>query len=527
VNTAAKVLWAALSLSFAASFWGVPCWGGETHSPTVRTPHPQESTAGNSAVDRTRILPPKGSFQAILFAEMFAGGVPEAVRICPPNGCIIYAVSPLVNRNLGSFDPGNRAITIYLGPYAYSVMQITLRSSLKIIGMGASGGNDNVVCTIGSPCNGTTLQSVNGNSPVFVLPQSNNTPAADVALSGFRLIGSDGNAHEDGFFLDTSSTVNSGLWYSTLRDIYIAGFAGIGLHIRGHDDNFSSLTQWVHFDHVVVFRTANGGNALRLEGATFELRFTDCEFDGQSTGDGTNIYVGGLASGTGNRGYPLDIVFEGLVSQDAALAAQIDGVIHLSFYDSHHEWLWGGYEVTDNTGIPTMGLTIENCEFEGTVGNNQGVGYDLDVDTTQALGVVFAHNQIIGTPDIVIKSTNIASVVYQDNLSCETCSGSATSGITTQVAPAPTIDIRGAHSVALNASSVPITTIQSSLGPGETVTLFTFAGPVTFAAGGNIDLMGATSITVNGSITFVRNDLLGGLQWVPVSQWSPPPATTQ
>jgi hypothetical protein len=56
------------------------------------------------------------------------------------------------------------------------------------------------------------------------------------------------------------------------------------------------------------------------------------------------------------------------------------------------------------------------------------------------------------------------------------------------------------------------------------VTLFVTNGPVTFTSGGNINLMGQTSLTVNGSITFVRNDL-SGLLWTPVSQWSPTPKT--
>jgi hypothetical protein len=120
--------------------------------------------------------------------------------------------------------------------------------------------------------------------------------------------------------------------------------------------------------------------------------------------------------------------------------------------------------------------------------------------------------------------TNLASVVYQDNLYCDTCAGPPTSGITTLMSPSTSINVRGAHSVALNSSPTPITTIQSSLGPGEMVTLFTFNGPVTFGAGGNVNLMGQTTLTLNGSITFIRNDLLG-LQWTPVSQWTPTPST--
>ena len=131
----------------------------------------------------------------ILFADQFTGGVPAAVNACPANGCIIYAVSPNINLNLGTIDPGSKVITIYLGPYTYTVNQITLRSGLKIIGMGGTE---------------TILQSVNGNNPVFVLPQANYVRAVNVLLSGFHLAGSVGNTSEDGFFLHTSSTSRPG-----------------------------------------------------------------------------------------------------------------------------------------------------------------------------------------------------------------------------------------------------------------------------------------------------------------------------
>ena len=525
MKTAAKILTLGLALPFCGPV--CPCQG-ETNQGVARTNNDSPDSQGIPPA-RTVVSPAWNSggsstdYQGVLFAELFPGGVPDAVRACPPNGCMIYAVSPLVNRSLGSIDPGTKAITIYLGPYIYTVKQITLRRALKIIGMGASGGTNNITCTSAVPCNGTTLQSVSGNSPIFVLPQSNNFPVTNVLLSGFRLIGSQGNASEDGFFLDTSSTTNSGLWYSAFRDIYMEGFAGVALHIRGNNGNFSSLTQWVQFDNVFVFRTAGGGNALRLEGSTFELRFTNCEFDGQAIGDGINIYIGGLAGGIG--GYPLSIVFEGLVSQSAALAVHIDGGANLTFYGSHHEKLSSAYQITDDFNIWTKGVTISDSYFAGNVGMNGGSGYLLSIATTLATGITFAHNRILGNPDVVVQGTNLASVSYQDNLYGGTSSVPPTSGITTQLAPASTINIQGAHSIALNSSSTPITTIQSSLGPGEMVTFFTFMGPATFAAGGNINLMGSPTVTVDGSITFVRNDLTGSLQWTPVSQWSPSSAS--
>lgn len=456
----------------------------------------------------------------VLFADRFPGGVPDAVSACPASGCIIYALSPNVNLNLGTIDPGYKAVTIYLGPFTYTVKQITLRKGMKIIGMGASGGvNGSVTCSVAAPCNGTALQSVNGNNPVFVVPQVNNQPSTNVHLSGFRVLGSVGNTSQDGFFLDASSTQNSGLWYSVFEDINVQGFSGVAIHLRARANDFLSTNQWLSFRNVTVLRNSGGGNALRLEGSVFELYFTDCQFDGQSIGDGTNVYIGGVPGG-GLSGFPVGIVFQGMVSQSAATAVQIDGGINIRFSGSHHEQLWGGYLITNSNNIGTRGVSISDSYFAGNVGVNGGAGYDVNIPTTGAQGIVFTHNQMFGNPDAIVKGMDFASVVYQDNLCCETFDGPSTSGITGQQSPAATINIRGVHSMGLNPSPTPITTIQSGLGPGEMVTFFTLGGPVTFGAGGNIDLMGMPTLTLTGTITFVRSDL-GGLLWKPVSQWSP------
>jgi hypothetical protein len=454
-----------------------------------------------------------------LFAEQFTDGVPGALQACPSEGCVIYALSSKVNRNLGRIDPGNKAITLYLGPYTFNVQQITLRKALKIIGMGASGGTvGSVTCSVASPCNGTTLQSSSTTLPVFVLPQANHSPATNVVLSGFRVQGAPGNTAQDGIFLDTSSLVNAGLWYSTLNDIHLEGFSGIGVHLKGPNNNFGAISQWLEFNKVVVFRNAGGGNALRIEGGNFQMRFVDCQFDGQAAGDGVNIYVGGLAGG--NTAFPLNITFQGLVSQGAATAVQIDGANSVTFHESHHEKLWGAYLISFTTGIGVKGVTIADTAFEGDVGVNGGSGYLLSVATTLASGVVFTHNQIYGNPDSVVKGTNLARIIYQDNQYSGPLNVPPTSGITTQLAPAAIINIGGVHSVGLNPSTTAITTIQSELGPGEMVTFFSLGGSVTFASGGNINLMGLPMVQVKGSMTFVRNDLTGSLQWTPVSQWS-------
>jgi hypothetical protein len=496
----------------------------------VRTMNTVPKFVAGGALEDSQIIDANGvvgmrNLANVLFADRFPNGVSDAIAACPANGCVISAASPNVNLNLGYIDPGTKSVTIYLGPYTYTVNTITLRKGMKIIGMGASqSASGTAVCSVAAPCNGTSLQSVNGSNPMFVIPQTNDSPASNIMLTGFRMYGAAGNTSQDGFFLDSSSSVNSGMWESVFEDISVSGFAGNGIHIKSRNDNFSAASQWLLFNNVVALRTPGGGNALRLEGAVFELRFVNCQFDGQTPGDGTNIYIGGLAGGT--AGYPTSLVFEGLVSQRAALAVQIDGGVNLTFYGSHHELLSSAYQITNNTNIGTHGLTISDSYFAGNVGINGGAGYDLNVATSTAVGVVFAHNQIFGPPDSVVKSTNLASVVYQDNLFY---AGNLprTSGLSTQISPATTINIQGVHTIGLNPSATPITTINSGLGPGEMVTFFVLgSGSVTFQPGGNIDLGGMTTLSVTGTITLVRADL-GGLLWKVVSQWNPtlPPAT--
>jgi len=440
----------------------------------------------------------------ILFADQFPNGVPDAVKACPASGCVIYAYSPNVNLNLGTIDPGTKSVTLYLGPYTYNVTQITLRSSLKIIGMGARA---------------TTLQSTNGNNPPIVIVQSQNGAAQHVLLSGLNIMGSPGNTSEDGIFLDSSQNYNSGMWFSEFRDLNIGGFAGIGLHIKGTNADFSGMTQFSEFDRVVVWRMKGGGNALKVEGAAYNLHFNDCEFEGPGIGDGTNIFVGRRP---GNSwAMPIDINFLGLTSEGAATAVQIDGGWHINFDHPHHENVWGVYLVTGDLGVGVVGLTISGAGFQN-VGTNNGNGYLLNVETNSALGIRFIHNHIMNPVDIAVRVKDGANVTYEDNVYFGNTDLPLTQGIAHTITPAAAINIGGAHVISLNTSSTPITTIKSSLGPGETTTFYTVNGPVSFGSGGNITLLGAQQITVNGSITFVVTDAGNTPSWVPVSQWSSP-----
>jgi hypothetical protein len=438
----------------------------------------------------------------ILLAENFPGGVPDAIKSCPDAGCVIYAYSPNANRNLGTIDPGTKAITLYLGPYSYTVSQITLESDLQIIGMGSGV---------------TSLYSTNGSMPVVVVPQHAFGAAQHVRLSGFHIYGATGNTSQDGIFLDASGFSNAGVWYSELDDLILTAFQGNAIHLKGSNSGYYGMTQFTEFNRVIAFRPHGAGNGLRIEGATYELYFNDCEFDGAGMGDGTNIFIGGSP---GNAyAIPIDINFRGLTAQAAATGVEIDGGWAISFYSSHHEQLWGGYLIqTDLGGV--AGVTISGAGFQNS-GSNHGAGYLLNVATPWASGIRFIHNHIMNPADTVVRAANGANVVYQDNLFFGGTNVPVTSGITKQMTAAPIINIGGSHTVGLLASNEPISTIQANLGAGESATFYTVQGPVTFVSGGNINLMGMNSLVVNGSITFVVSDL-GYPSWIPTSQWDAP-----
>jgi hypothetical protein len=428
--------------------------------------------------------------------------IQSAIDACPSSGCMVYANAQSVNRNLGTIDPGNKVVTLFLGPYTYNVTQITLRKGLKIVGMGGSDA-------------GTVLQSMNGENPVFVVPQKSGTPATNVWLQGFRLYGSKGNLGEDGFFIDSSNLDSGGLWYSTFVDIYAQGFAGSAFHFRGPSSGHAGTNQFLTFINIAVWRTSGGAPALKIEGGEYQFFFDNCMFEGQAKGDGINVFIGG-GPGPGTAGYPYIINFRGLTSERAGTAVQVDGGANIEFEMSHHELLDSAYLVSygaNHANVPTDGLLIANSSFNGNVGINSGDGYIVKVSSSRATGVVVRNNMIYGNPDHFLQVTNHAQAISEDNDFPE-LKGSVppSSGVTAQITPAATINIGGGHSVGLSPSEIEITTIQGMQGAGESVTLFPISGTVRFGAGGNLELGGLRKVRLEtpASATFVRSDLTGG-----------------
>jgi len=336
---------------------------------------------------------------AIIYADQYTSPLLSyqdiVNNICPANGCTIYATSPNASQNLGTLDPGTKVVTIYLGPFIYSVDHIILRKGFRIIGMGASDA-------------GTILQSTNtSNTPMFMLPQANNSPATDVYLYGFRLLAQASNTSQSGIWMDCSSWINSGLWHSSFEDLLFLNFKGSAMGFFGPTGSAASANQFLSFRNIWAIRPLGAGPDLRMEGYNAQVDCMECHFDGSGpAGDSwANIFLGNLGGGLYT---PTSIHFVNLTVQSAALGVQLYGAKHISFIGSHHENLYGAYQLQSDGNVSTKGVLISNAFFAGNVGVNGGNGFL--VNAISATVVTLQGAVIDGTPNFIVAGANAGNV---------------------------------------------------------------------------------------------------------------------
>jgi hypothetical protein len=351
---------------------------------------------------------------AIIYADQYSVSYQLIIdNACPSAGCTIYATSSLASTTLGTIDPGTKVVTLYLGPFPYTVDHIVLRKGLRIIGMGASDA-------------GTRLKSVNtSNAPMFSLPQTSGVPATDVYLYGMRLTGADGNTSQSGIWLDCSTLTNAGLWHSSFEDLYFDFFQGSSIGMFGRPNDAAAVNQFITMRNLWAIRERNSGPALRMEGAVGQIDCTDCHFDGYQsptnpTGDNlqlfdgwANIFIGNLMGGVQ---VPYSIHFFNLTSQLANDGVNINGGDNITFIGTHFERLNGAYLLQAGTLSGGARLTIRaiwiaSTEFAGNVGIDlQHPGNGFIVYDDAAKDVVLEVPFIPLTPDRVIAGPNAANV---------------------------------------------------------------------------------------------------------------------
>lgn len=446
-------------------------------------------------------LSPAETSGVVVYADQFAN-VQAAINALPAAGGTVDARSPSTNLALGALDTGSntKIVTLLLGPYTYTFTQIIVRQGFNIIGAG----------------NLDTLLNNNGSNanPAFVIPQVNNN-IITVKWSDFTVNGLSGNTSQDGMFFDASTLTNAGVQYSIFTNIILLGFNGSGIHLKATQNGVSGSTGAIQGNTFVNVQStrptgATGAtqNALRIEGGVGQCDFWNCWFLGTTSDTGTNVFCGT----TGVQG-PYSIHWHSCTNQNG-FAYIFDGCTSCTTENDHFEVIKGCYNIATTSQL-VAGLNFKTPHINSNVAVNAGNGYVINIPNTVTNADVTLDTPFMGNsnPDHLV--INAAAGATVKTINCRTFNSVSptnvfvSSGGTLQAAPAATLDIHGFNSVQLSASGTSITTLKSTLMPGEQVTFYATGGTAQFATGGNLTLGSQVSpfvLQAGDSATFLRVD---------------------
>jgi hypothetical protein len=298
---------------------------------------------------------------------------------------------------LGTFDPGSSAnpVTILLGPFNYTLTQMTSRTGLQVIGMGSGA---------------TTITQGNADMAPFILPQSGGYPAVvaqHVLLQGFSLQAAAGST------TDAISMVGAsigGLWYSAFYDLTIGSATQFGRNAMRFDSTAEgsppATDQFISIRNVVCYRALNAPPALMIRGEyTGQFSIDDAEFDGNynhgTLETGSNNYNIEISDGR-NSYLPYSINMHNVTSQWAwgtgSAAIYVNGASNVLCQGCHFEGDNGVIKEARGPGKHgNWGVTITDSYIAGNTGINGGKGFLASLDSSS--GLTFTNNTIFSTPN--------------------------------------------------------------------------------------------------------------------------------
>ena len=298
---------------------------------------------------------------------------------------------------IGSFDPGaNYPVTLLLGPFTYSVHQITLRSGLNIYGAGIM-------------TNQTILQSDNTTVDMFVL--GGTTAIAGVQFNGFRVYCGSGNSSQIAFHI-VAQTNGGGLEYSSFNNLDV-GFTS-ALSCGGgsflFDGNAAGsppgINQFLQFNVVQAFRTTGGSPAFKATGLNGQFNFNMVQFDSQTpdTAGGINFQID---DGTQTFSAPYTFSVTNGTFQQAqgnnGAAIRLKGVSGFNCFTCHFENDNGAVWATIGTTYGSWGVNIDGGQLRDNTGIDSSNGFILKTDANSS--IKFTHNTVYGTPDTMFAGT--------------------------------------------------------------------------------------------------------------------------
>lgn len=362
--------------------------------------------------------------------------------------------------------------------------------------------------------------------PMVTIPEG---PVIDVQIANLHVFGNDeGHAGEHGLYFHgrpAAGGPNGGLWYSSLRDIRVAKFAGKAIWFRGDatDDPADAPDQFINLHNVTSQRSRSAtSRSLSITGKVGQIYtsgFTlfECDEPTPEPWLGCNVCV---SREFVNGGVPGD-AFDGgsavsdqspysikltMTCQNAALGVLIDRGQGVDVDQSYFENLRSGVAV-QNSAI----ASVTNSEFRSAASDGAGTGYGVRNENST---VRRGGNTFLGAVDRRYVNVSARGDSYSGGDSGSFSSSANTSGILQNIADdgAGGITISGNESILLNGNAAPnsIATITSTHSTGAVVYLEINGGLAKFVNGGNISVPGGSDafllLRANDTITFKKMD---------------------
>jgi hypothetical protein len=302
--------------------------------------------------------------------DPYQGLISNAISALPSSGGTIDARAAGVSAVAqGNIDPGTTPVVILLGPGNYTVTSITVRSGLRIHGVGRSA---SII-----QCSAAT------NVALFLGPGITSAGAVGCYFSDFACYGPAGGSSTPttpnyldcfGFNCDGAPSYNNGaILYSVFERIYCAGFGGNNWHFRGASTSGSSSNQFISLFDCDSYTNVGPGvvNAAAISGLTLSAA--------ANASGGATVYTGTITGGTSNAylGFQFVIVgFDNSANNGTFICtASSSTTLTLNnpngVADSHAATATG---VSMGSALRIEGanyqISCHNCDFEGPYSNH-------------------------------------------------------------------------------------------------------------------------------------------------------------
>ena len=406
----------------------------------------------------------------------------------PAEKADVWTANPIKDHTSAFQKAFAAGVPLLIPPIIANVETMNLRSQLSIMSMNA------------------LIRDV-PNSSLRAMVTHDAGPVISVSIMGrMRFQGHASNTSKRGIYLDgrpVPGGPNGGIWWSDFDGVYIAGFTGAGLYIRGSDQTAAAdcPQQFLGFKGLVVYGGA-AEDAVVMEG-----KIGQCHFDRPQI-EGFNKLTRPLMmkrriKDDGSQGdsapYAINFTVPTFQTGKEVRVERGSGIV---FNSSYMENMASGY---------VFDFSWNNCEINrGSFSNvfkGDGTGFCI-----KTLAAVPGSTGRLRVGDVSAEGTVELGLVGSNSATIETYGyiGMPTSGLTRQIGAAATGVINAYTKTMIVSATANITTINDRLYAGSEIFVVSNSGSVSYDSTDNIKLSNGVSLRTfqSGTVAhFVKFDL--------------------